>query len=632
MLQNPIEILKKYWGFSEFKGSQEKIITEVLKDTDVLALLPTGGGKSLCYQVPAMAKDGICIVVSPLVALIQNQVDSLRKKGIKTIALTGGISFSEMNDLLDNCLYGNYKFLYISPERLQQEIVRDRIAQMNVSLIAIDEAHCISQWGNDFRPAYLECAILREICPNTPIIALTATATKKVAADIMDNLQFKKPFVVKDSFSRKNISLKVLWDENKNLRLKQLCKANKKSAIIYVRTRRLTHDISNYLLTNKFSCTFFHGGLTSSEKEKKLEQWLTDKVQIIVATNAFGMGIDKADVGLVVHYQIPDSIENYFQEAGRAGRDEQAAEAILLTNKADENTLKRQFLSVLPDVDFVKLLYKKLSNYFQIAYGEGNDSIFQLGFNKFCAGYKLNPALAYNGLRILDQNSVISLSESFSKKTSIQFTTAKEHLFDYLDYHKKQAPIIQTILRMYGGIFDYETKINTLQISKKTNVSEQNVIATLELLHKDEIIEYKAQHNDLEITFLVPREDDRTINVFGKKIKSQKELKVANIESMLTYINTNTVCRSKQLLLHFGEKDVTDCGICDVCLSKPKIDNTILKLVESEIISSLKKRAKTSRELTGGLTYKENVVLSAIQNLLEEEHIFINAKNEYQIN
>ena len=631
MQKDLIKILYQYWGFSEFKGSQEKIIHEILKGTDVLALLPTGGGKSLCYQIPALAKEGICIVVSPLIALIQDQIESIRQKGIKAIALTGGLPFEEVNNLLDNCLYGNYKFLYLSPERLQQEIIRTRIQQMNVNLIAIDEAHCISQWGNDFRPAYLECSILREIIPSIPIIALTATATKQVADDIITNLQFKNPIIIKDSFSRDNIAFKVLWNDDKKYKLKQLCKQNKKSAIVYVRTRRMAHEITDYLVKNNFSSSYFHGGLTNKDKEKKLKQWLQNKIQIMVATNAFGMGIDKADVGLVIHYQIPDSIENYYQEAGRAGRDGQEAEAVLITNKADESQVKSQFLSVLPGVDFIKLLYNKLNNYFQIAYGEDNDTIFQLRFNKFCATYKLNPTLAYNGLRILDRNSVILLSEAFSKKTTVQFVALKQQLFKYLDHHKKETPIIQTILRTYGGLFENEIKINTLLISKKAAVSEGDVIAVLELLHKDEIINYRAQHNDLEIIFLVPREDNRTINVFAKKIKAQKQLKITNVENMLTYINLNNKCRSKLLLQHFGEKKTSDCGKCDVCLSKNKIDNNIVVLVEYEVTLLLKKDKKTSRELLEILTYKESIVLSAIQNLLEDRKININTKNEYVI-
>lgn len=631
MVKNPKEIIEQYWGFSQFRGSQEKIITAILKGTDVLALLPTGGGKSVCYQVPGLAMEGICIVVSPLVALIQNQVDGLKQKGVKAIALTGGIPFDEINDLLDNCLYGNYKFLYLSPERLQQDFIRDRIQQMNVNLIAVDEAHCISQWGNDFRPAYLQCAILRELAPQAPVIALTATATAQVAQDIVENLILNHPLVVKDSFSRENITFNVIWEEDKLGRLKKLVKETKESSIVYVRTRRLALETAAYLNKNQCTATFFHGGISKKEKVEKLNLWLEDKVQVMVATNAFGMGIDKPNVRLVVHFQIPDSIENYFQEAGRAGRDNKPSQAILITNKTDELQVKSQFLSVLPDIPFLKLLYNKLNNYFQIPFGEGFDETYGLNFNLFCVTYKLNPILAYNGLRILDQNSVISLSDNFLKSSTVQFIASKDQLFDYLEKYKDMALIIQTILRTYGGIFDYDTKINTLLISKKANSPENNVLRVLDQMAKDEIIAYQSKHTDLEITFLVPREDDHVINIFAKKVKAQQLIKVNNVESMLNYIKNKVSCRNVQLLYYFGEKGAV-CGKCDVCLQKIPIDKHIQELIVLDVLKLLQNNAYSSKELIQLLPYRENAILQSIQDLLEEGKIKINHKNKYNLN
>lgn len=629
MSNDPITILRQYWGFSSFRGSQENIIEAVLKKQDVLALLPTGGGKSVCFQVPAMAQDGICIVVSPLIALIHDQVNSLKSKGIKAIALTGGISFTELNNLLDNCLYGNYKFLYLSPERLQQELVLERIRQMDVNLIAIDEAHCISQWGHDFRPAYLDCAKLRNYLPETPIIALTATATDKVASDIVDNLEFSEPLIVKDSFSRDNISFNVIQVEDKKYKLKELCQKTQQSIIVYVRTRRITQELARYLNSNKCSADFFHGGITQKEKQAKLEAWLNNKVQVIVATNAFGMGVDKPDVSLVVHYQIPDCIENYFQEAGRAGRNGQRAQAVLLTNKMDEELLKNQFLSSLPDIPFLRKLYNKLNNYFQIAYGEGVGQKFQLNFNAFVSTYGLSSFLSYNALRILDQHSVIALSESFSKLTTVQFVCNKEQIFDYLESYKNTNTIVQTLLRTYGGIFDFETKINTVLIAKKSNTTEARVLQVLEQLAKDEIISFESQHNDLELTFLVPREDDLTINVFAKQVGELNRTKVEKIEGILNYINTTDVCRSKQLLKYFGENKAENCGICDICLRRSQgVFNS--EAIQLQIINALREKPLSSRALIVHLDYKEEHILKTLRILLENELIRINSKNEYE--
>ncbi len=631
MYKDPIAILEQYWGFGSFRGSQEKIIDSVLANRDVLGLLPTGGGKSLCFQLPAMCKEGICIVISPLIALIQDQVTVLKEKGIKAIALTGGIPFEEVNNLLDNCLYGNYKFLYLSPERLKQELVRDRIRQMNVNLIAIDEAHCISQWGHDFRPAYLECALLRELIPDVPIIALTATATQAVTLDIVENLALTDPLIVKDSFARNNIAFSVSWEEDKRYRLKQLCASVAHSAIVYVRTRRAAQDLANYLQANGCSAAYFHGGLSKQEKKQRLDLWLRNKVRTMVATNAFGMGIDKPDVQLVVHYQIPDCIENYFQEAGRAGRNGAPAKAVLLTNTMDIDQVKKQFLSVLPDMPFLKLVYNKLNNFFQIAYGEGYNERFQLNFNAFCEAYKLNAIITYNALRILDQNSVIALSESFTKKTTLRFTTNKEQLFSYLENHGNLAEITRTILRTYGGIFEFDTKINTYLIAKKAGVAEHVVINTLRKLHASEIIDYHEQNSDLEVTFLVPREDDITINAFAPKVKTLNRIKSENIEAILSYVKNQKVCRNIQLLRYFGENIDKECGTCDVCTAKKALKVNTTTFITEEIIRSLRKTKKSSRDLIRELPFNEIMVLTALRGLLESEKIKINNRNEYEL-
>ncbi|MEC3966876.1 ATP-dependent DNA helicase RecQ [Flagellimonas halotolerans] len=627
MHKDTTSILKKFWGYDDFRGPQKEIIDNVLSGKDVLALMPTGGGKSICYQVPSLAMEGICIVISPLVALIQDQVAQLKKRNIKAVALTGGIPPDELNDLLDNCLYGNYKFLYLSPERLQQPIVQERIPQMNINLIAIDEAHCISQWGNDFRPAYLECAILKELVPNKPIIALTATATPRVVNDIVENLELENVVIFKDSFSRSNINFRVKRSEDKLYQLKKYMAKVPGSAIVYVRSRKMSISLVNFLVKNGISASFFHGGIPKSDKEEKLNLWLSFKVRAMVATNAFGMGVDKPDVRLVVHYHIPDSLESYFQEAGRAGRDGKPSTAIILTSKEDKDKAKQQFLSTLPDVAFVKKVYSKLNNYFQISYGELVSEPLAFEFNAFCKRYEFNPNLTFNAIRILDQNSVLSLAENFKEKTTLQFVASKSGIFEYLDKNRKTAPIIQTILRTYGGITEYDTKINLYMLSKKTGASEEYLKKILQQLADDGIVEYQNNTSDLEVTFLVPREDDHTINLFAKKIKDFNQVKQNNMAAMLGYVSNKKVCRNIYLLNYFGEKTAEKCGTCDICTKKEKVASPYD--LEKRIMELLEIRPHSSRQLEKAIGANEKELLKTLERLLEDELVSLNFKNEY---
>jgi len=630
-MAHPINILERYWKFTDFRPLQEDIINAVINNEDTFALLPTGGGKSVCFQIPALAKEGICIVISPLVALMKDQVNALLNKGIKAIALTSGIPNKEIDTLLDNCIYGNYKFLYLSPERLQQELVQDRIRQMNVNLIAVDEAHCISQWGNDFRPAYKNINILRQLHPTVNVIALTASATPEVVEDIITELDFISPKVFKQSFYRPNIAYMVFEEEDKYFRLEAILLKNKQPSIIYVRNRRLTLEITQYLESKNISSTYYHGGLNNTIKDQHLNDWLSSKKQVMVATNAFGMGIDKSDVKTVIHINLPDSIESYFQEAGRAGRDEAKAYAVILKNNNDNNTLNNQFLKVLPTVDFVKIVYRKLCSYFQISYGEGAYQTFDFNFNEFCKTYKFNTVTTYNALNILDNTSIITLSKQFNKRIEVQFLISSHALFKYLDAHKDFEIIIKSILRTYGGIFEHSTKINSSLISDKAGIKEMRLVYVLEQLAKDEVITLLINKTDAQITFIEPREDEKTINRIASIIKQQNTLKQKQVQAVLDYINNDQLCKSIQLLTYFGEKDVQPCGICSVCISAKAKPKTDIKTVKNKIIECLEFGDKNSKTLFKTLPFTEEDINNTLKKLLEDDIVELTKTNSYKL-
>jgi len=572
-LKSPHEILFEYWGFRDFRSSQEDIITSVLNGNDTVALLPTGGGKSICFQVPAVLQEGICIVVSPLVALMTNQVDSLREKGIKAIALTGGISNTELGALLDNAKYGNYKFLYLSPERLQQEYVQNRIKEMNVNLFAIDEAHCISQWGNDFRPAYKNIQILKELHPLTPTIALTATATPAVLTDTIAELNLELPKVFRHSFIRKNIAYKVAKVEDKLYRIEQLLKKNEKSSIIYVRNRKTCSEIHQRLQTLGLSSNYFHGGISATEKKNRLAAWLEGRSNIMIATSAFGMGIDNPSVNYVIHYHLPESLESYFQEAGRGGRDGSYATALLLYNDYDTILVKKQFVDSLPSVKDLKVIYRKLNNYFQIPYGEGEFTEHSFNFADFCETYSFNSLLCYNGLNTLDRLGIIQLSKEFGRKSIVQFLVSSEVLLKHFETDVLSSVIGKTLLRMYGGIFEASTKINLDLIAKKTGQSVANIIPVLKKLEAQEFISLQLFTTDATLTFIVPREDDKTINPLANEVVMLNKKKEDQVAAMLRYVENEELCKSLELVKYFGEETSEVCGICSVCAASEMIPN-----------------------------------------------------------
>ena len=554
---------------------------------------------------------------------------ALSEKGIKAVALTSGISYQELDTLLDNCIYGNYKFLYLSPERLQQELVQDRIQKMNVNLIAVDEAHCISQWGHDFRPSYRNIKRLRQLQPRANCIALTASATPEVVKDVVSELELIQPKIFKQSFLRTNLAYMVLHEDDKLYRLETILKKYRSSSIIYVRNRKATLEIAQFLNQKDIRSTYYHGGLSHSEKDTNLHDWLQDRMQVMVATNAFGMGIDKPDVKTVIHLNLPESIESYFQESGRAGRNGEQAFAVILKNNNDETLVKQQFLKQLPTVDFVKQIYRKLSNYFQISYGEGTHTTYNFNFNHFCKTYKFNTLTTYNALQFLDRMSVINLSKQFNRQTLIQFLVTNDQLFSYLENHAPIALVVRSILRTYGGIFDQDIKINTLLIANKASVQEPFVIKVLEQLERDHIIALTSSKTDAEITFIQPREDDKTINVIAHMLEQQNTLKQNHVASVLDYVKQNSKCKSVQLLNYFGETDAKACGMCSVCIAKNKTKS--IELIKQDIVQLLESGEFSSRQLSEQLDIDDETIYKALQLLLEHQIIILTKTNTYKL-
>jgi ATP-dependent DNA helicase RecQ len=625
-----LEILQKYWKHDQFRSLQKEIIDSVLSGQDTFALLPTGGGKSICFQVPAMMNDGICLVISPLVALMKDQVQNLQKLDIKAIALTGGIKSDEMVTLLDNCQFGNYKFLYLSPERLQTEWVLERIKQLPISIIAIDEAHCVSQWGHDFRPSYLKISNLKTHFPKVPFIALTASATKRVQEDVILQLGLEKTAVFQKSFNRENIAYFVLEAEDKLFRMEQILKKNPEPSIIYVRNRKSCLDVSSQLQALGFKSTYYHGGLSAKEKDKNMQLWMLEEAQVIVATNAFGMGIDKANVKTVIHIQLPENIENYYQEAGRAGRNEEKAYAVLLTSPSDKSNAESQFIAVLPDKKFLNTMYVKLCNYFQIAYGEEIEDQFSFNLNQFCGKYEFPILKTYNAMQFLDRQGIISLSQEFSEKVTVQFIIPSKEVLRYMSLNRKDEPILLALLRSYPGIHEVPAALNMAMIAKKAETNETAVNALLHQLMEKGIIEYHAKSNDTRLIFNVIREDERTINSVSKYLEIQNNLKKEQLKSVLEFVKDTENCKSKLILNYFGEKSEENCGICSHCIGRkePEIETEDLREL---ILSLLKVAPLNSREIQIHTKKSTDAIIFALQNLLESDCILIKPNNKYTL-
>lgn len=629
-MSEALQILQKYWNHNAFRSLQNEIIDSVLSGQDTVGILPTGGGKSICFQVPAMMQEGICLVISPLIALMKDQVANLQKRNIKAIALTGGIQSDEMIVLLDNCEFGNYKFLYLSPERLQSDWILNRIKNLPINLIAIDEAHCVSQWGHDFRPAYLKIAHLKNYFPKIPIFALTATATPKVKEEIISLLGLKNPQLFQKSFARKNIAYLVFHVEDKLFRIEQILKENPQSAIIYVRNRKSCLDIASQLQVLGCKSTHYHGGLLPKEKDKNMQLWMQEEVQVIVATNAFGMGIDKANVKTVIHLHLPENLENYYQETGRAGRNGENAFAVLLTSPSDSIQAQSQFLSALPDKTFLNLLFVKLCSYFQIAYGEGINEQFAFNLNHFCLKYGLPTLKTYAAMQFLDRQGILSLSQEFTEKITLQFLISSKEVIRYISLNPNEEEIIVAILRSYPGIYEIQTAFNLSLIAKKSNQDTRKVLAVLQKMEEKGIVHYTKKNNDSTLIFNEIREDERTISRVSKYLENQNKLKKEQLQSVILYSNDNKICKNKFILNYFGEVIAENCGICTTCL----LNNTCKKDASkySEILFNLLKVVPlNSREIQNMTKYESNTIIFALQELLDKEQIIILPNNKYTI-
>jgi len=624
---SPQDILLKYWGYNSFRTSQEAIIDKVLENKDVLALLPTGGGKSLCYQVPALAREGICLVISPLISLMKDQIENLDSKGIKASTIKSKSSIDDIVALFDNLKYGHSKFLYLSPERLQSEFILQKIKEIPINLIAIDEAHCISEWGHDFRPSYRHIKKIREIVPDVTMIALTATATKKVIEDIVTNLALKNVSVFKKSFYRDNLAYQIFTHENKLGRLEQIFKKNPFPTIVYVNSRRKTEEISNFITSKGFSSTFYHGGMSAEYKSKAFEEWMKEEKIIIVATNSFGMGIDKPNVKIVIHLDLPNSIENYVQEAGRGGRNGEKSFSVVLQNENDILSYKRNTLENIPTVKEIKEVHQKLYQHFQVAKGEKPVTTFDFNFLAFCQLYKLEQKKTSNIIQILKKNEIIDVNPKFYQKSTILFTTTSKQLIHYKFNSKLSKKLVDFLLRSFGGVFQKETKINEFDIAKRLQTNSTIIKEELKKLEESNLILYKETNSDEEFVFLVPREDDITINRVSKTIQSYLTQQIKKSEDLISFIKNDTICRSIQLLNYFGETAVSNCGMCDVCIIK-KNENP--KDLDHQIIQLFKNRKEISQEeiITLLPTY-EKAILIHLRKLVSKDIIGITNDNKF---
>ncbi len=618
------DILLKHWGHSQFRPLQEEIINSVLAGNDTLALLPTGGGKSICFQVPAMAMKGRCLVISPLIALMKDQVENLNKREIKAAALYTGMHPIEIKNVISQAVYGDLKFLYISPERLETDLIKSNIEMMNISLIAVDEAHCISQWGHDFRPPYLRIADVRTFVPSAVIIALTATATTSVVEEIQEKLLFKKKNLFQKSFERTNLTYFVIKEENKLNRLIRIAQKMPGSAVVYVRNRRKTQDIAAFLNRNGISAEFYHAGISPADRDRKQSEWIQGTKRIMVATNAFGMGIDKSDVRFVVHLDIPDNMEAYFQEAGRGGRDEKEAWAILLYENADLLDLQQNFEQSYPELNTIRNVYHALGNYYQIPVGSGIYTQHPFDLSDFCKNYNFNPIITLNCIKFLERQDIVLLTDEINKPSRIFIHRSNEEFYAFQVSHKGYDKLLKMILRSYGGLFNDFTRISETDIAKRLDTDEATIINTLKKLEQLNVLIYDPQTTKPTMIFRQARFEAKNLqfdpeNYQLLKINAQKRL-----EAMTGYINSGTKCRNKLLLEYFGEKNTKRCGKCDICLQRNKLEMSEYEFdsITNEIKPLLRKQPLTVDELIEKFDHlNDQKIIKVINWLIDNQKI-----------
>ena len=631
-MSQPIALLRQYWKHTKFREPQDAIIQNVLAKKDSFALLPTGGGKSICFQIPSLILPGICLVISPLIALIEDQVQNLKQKGIKATAIIGNNSMEDISIILDNCLYGDYKFLYIAPERLQQTWFLERLEKLPINLIAIDEAHCVSQWGHDFRPAYLQICKLKDLFPDKPFIALTASANLQAQKDIIELLKLNQPTVFKKSFYRDNLHYGVYKVENKEQTIFKILEKNPAPTIIYARNRKQCQQFSEKLNQLNFKSTFFHGGLSTSEKKKRLQLWLDEATPIIVATNAFGMGIDKDNVKNVIHIQIPENIESYYQEAGRAGRNGDKAFTTLLIDHKELQLNDTYFNSALFDKSFLLLIYRKLNNYLRIAYGEGFDTQHSFNFNAFCTQYKLPTKKTFNALQFLDRQSIITFSQNFGSKTTVQFTASSSELLDYASMDDKEESFLLHLIRNFPGISEFKINLNLEKIADQIDSDVHLLKSYLQTWQDHGLCIYEPEDNDISLVFRETREDDKTLYRTLPYLKQQNELKKKQFKSMLFYVENNDICKNKIILRYFNEIYSEDCGKCSTCLIKRKSTTPFdLKKLSQNILEILLHTPSSLQDIERQIQVDINHIHTALMLLLEENKITPNDKNQYTV-